>query len=146
MSAIPDPTRRAVDFVFDRLADVGFDKLNEEQKHLVCVWSVCGEVDNGGFEQFFFNSSGDLSTQTAAALEVFNAPELAAIFRLAMSAFSNDAPNTELDMRRQQIDKLPDEVLATWKDLSRRFDTCSMDSKIGDFIRSNEVSIYRSHD
>ena len=146
MPAIPDSTLRAIDFVFDRLANVGFDKLHDDQQHLVCVWAVCGEVDNGGIEQFFFNSSGDWSAHTPTALEVLDAPELAAIIRSAMTAFPNDMPNTELGRRRQQIDDMPDEVLTAWDDLSRRFDTSSMNSKIDKFIRSNEFSIYHADD
>ena len=146
MYSIPDATLRAVDFVFDRLAEVGFDKLNTNQKYLVCVWAACGEVDNGGIWQFFFNTSGDWSTHTPAALEVFDAPELAEIIRSAMTAFPKNTPHIDMDQRRQEIDAMPDQTGAVWEKLGDRFDTIAMDSKIDAFIRNNEDSIYTSRD
>lgn len=145
MSAKSDSTSRAIDFVFDRLEDVGFHSLNIDQQRLICVWAACGEINNGGIWQFFFNSSGDWSTHTPAALEVFDAPELAAIIRSALAAFPDNMPSTDLNKRRQEIDALPDELLATWDDLSTRFDTTSMDPKIDAFIRKNQISIYASN-
>ena len=56
-----DPhVRKAIDSVFARLHASGYRSLNEMQRTLLCVWTATGEIDNGGFEQFFFNTSGEL--------------------------------------------------------------------------------------
>jgi len=145
MPIVPESTNRAVDFVFDRLADVGFEKLNLVQQQLVCVWGACGEVGNGGFWQFFFNTSGDRALSTPESFEAFEAPEFAAIFRVALSEFKDGAPSTDLDERRQEIESLPDSAFGAWDDLSGKIDTFAMDDRINDFIRANEAAIYSTH-
>jgi hypothetical protein len=62
-----------------------FDVLllsNKEQfQHLVpkvqvalCIHALEAEVNNGGFHQYFFNSSGEYARETLAALAAVNAP------------------------------------------------------------------------
>ena len=47
------------DSVFDRYGKLGYEKLTWPEKVFVCVWGLEGEVNNGGFDQYYFNSSGD---------------------------------------------------------------------------------------
>ena len=61
------------DDVFDRYAKVGFSRLSEPEQVFICVWSLEGEVNNGGLDQFYFNSSGDHAITTPDALESIGA-------------------------------------------------------------------------
>ena len=114
-------------------------KLNADQQNLICVWAACGEVDNGGIWQFFYNTSGDWSSDTVVALETIGAPELAEIIRSAMAAFPDQKPHIELDERRDQIDAMSESDLAAWDSLSARFDTTSMEPKIAAYIRDKRI-------
>ena len=142
MPPISQSTLRARDFVFDLLADQGYEVLNPVQQQFVCVWAACGEVDNGGLWQFFFNTSGDWALDTPAALERFQAPDLARIVRAAIAMFPNESPSTSLELRRREIEALPEEVMVAWDRLSKEFDTASMDGKIEAYIHQNEREIY----
>jgi len=46
-----------------------------------------GEINNGGFDQFFFNSAGDRTAQIVDALEAIGAVHTASIVRAAAAKF-----------------------------------------------------------
>lgn len=50
------------------------------------------EVNNGGFSQFFYNSSGNFSNGLVAAFSAIFAPKTAKICAKAISAFGQEIP------------------------------------------------------
>lgn len=50
------------------------------------------EVNNGGFDQYFFHSSGDCSSEAVSAFQAIGANTTAEICRKAVSAFGRDIP------------------------------------------------------
>jgi len=68
------------------------------------------EVNNGGFDQFFFNSAGDDAAQTIEALEAIGAHATAAIVRRACSKFPGGMPPVDRNARQEllQDDVSPD--------------------------------------
>ncbi|MBP0902702.1 DUF4375 domain-containing protein [Mariniflexile gromovii] len=44
------------------------DRLNPSQKIFLLIDSLESEINNGGFNQFYFNSSGNFSHETVEAL------------------------------------------------------------------------------
>ena len=56
--------------------------------------------------------------------------------------FPNESPSTSLELRRREIEALPEEVMVAWDRLSKEFDTASMDGKIEAYIHQNEREIY----
>ena len=63
----------------------------EEQIFLICN-HLEGEVNNGGFSQYLYNSSGNNANRAAACMEVIGAKKTAEICRTAMAAFSQPLP------------------------------------------------------
>jgi hypothetical protein len=43
-----------------RLAGGTWDALSDRDRILITVWELEADVNNGGFDQYFFNSAGDL--------------------------------------------------------------------------------------
>ena len=79
--AVEDPAERMVllfEQVQRRLGAVGFDGLSATEVLVFCTWDFVNEVDNGGFDQFFANSSGDRAEETLAALRAIGATSSAA--------------------------------------------------------------------
>jgi hypothetical protein len=64
------------------------------------VGELEAEVNNGGFDQFFFNSAGDEAAETIEALEVIGAHRTAAILRRACATFPGAMPPTDRDARQ----------------------------------------------
>jgi hypothetical protein len=58
------------------------------------------EVNNDGFDQFFFNSPGDEAAETVAALEAIGAQKTAAILRQACAKFPGGMPPVDRDARQ----------------------------------------------
>jgi hypothetical protein len=54
------------------------------------TWLVDAEVNNGGFHQYFFNSSGQYAGDALAGYELLGAEEYAAIMRSAIATFEID--------------------------------------------------------
>ena len=79
------------------------------------------EVNNGGFSQFFFNSSGDYVYEIVAALHEFGATETAKICQRAIDAFGMDIPEC-IEERRELIYKIEDtETEAIWNECDDAF-------------------------
>jgi hypothetical protein len=62
------------------------------------------EVNNGGFDQFFFNSSGDKTADTIDALEAIGAQYTAKIVRSAASKFPGGMPSVNREERQEQLE------------------------------------------
>ena len=92
------------------------------------IWLVnlfVGEINNGGFYQFFSNSSGDHSAELPAALEALNAHSMLALFRRATRILRKDGVvPLDRNMRHDALDSMfPDEddCYAAFDELDREF-------------------------
>jgi len=94
------------DVAFDRLAKVGYDELDSIDKVFVCVWSLEGEVNNGGFDQYYFNTSGDWAFDTPNALLAIGATHTAAIVDRGNALFGDSGPSPDSATRQNQLDGL----------------------------------------
>ena len=63
-----------------------FSTQSLPQKVFSSIWALESEVNNGGFSQYFFNSSCKTAGFVAEALETISAPSTADICRRAISA------------------------------------------------------------
>jgi hypothetical protein len=72
-----------------------FGTQSVSQKVFSSVWAVESEVNNGGFSQYFLNSSCETASFVAEALDSIGAPLTADICRRAItSAFPGGLPST----------------------------------------------------
>ena len=61
------------------------------------------EVNNGGFDQFFFNQAGDQAEATVRALETVGARKTAEIVRKACAKFPGGMPPTDRFARQELL-------------------------------------------
>jgi hypothetical protein len=101
-----------------RHRDVGFEDLSEIDRILVSIWSLEADVNNGGFHQYYFNSSGDTARYAPVALRAIGAPIMAGIVDNANCLFGPSGPPIPRDERQQALSALRDEL---WDDLDRQF-------------------------
>lgn len=87
-------------------AEVGFDALPKRDRVLIAIWALEGDVNNGGFDQYYFNSSGDTAFFAATALELIGATRAATIVRRANAHFGSDGPPRDRDMRGHRLAEL----------------------------------------
>jgi hypothetical protein len=91
------------------------------QKVFSSVWAVESEVNNGGFSQYFVNSSAETAAFVANALEAIGAPGTANICRRAIEiAYPNGLPQTP-DEISSMADDFSEETLAKLDALDTEF-------------------------
>lgn len=130
MAAVDDALANADDtafaiamsnLVFARHEAAGFAALTEAERTVYCLDALEREVNNGGFEQFFFNSSGDTAIETLAALERLGAAHTAGLVRRAVLVFPAGRPAADRDEREKQLAALPENARDAWRALDEAF-------------------------
>lgn len=84
----------------------GSGALTQPQRHWLAVTALDNEVNNGGFAQYFFNSSGDDWKDALAGLEAMQMKQRAALLAAAVGKFGASSPSAERNERQQQLSKL----------------------------------------
>lgn len=99
--------------------DEGFDTLWPEEQQTIALWWLVSESMNGGLDQFFWNSSGDLALLAQAGLRRLQLPQTLAALNQALSHFGPDYP-VEREARHTVLLRLE----AEWgqEDFNRLFD------------------------
>ena len=76
------------------LDKVDFAEQSEEQKVFSAIWKLEGEVNNGGFRQYFENDGGETVSFAATALKRIGAHQCAGIVERAVSTIcAGSAPS-----------------------------------------------------
>ena len=114
-------------------ANIGFILLDKEERkglasfspaerHVYAVQGMSREVNNGGFEQFFFNSSGELAFDLVPALEAMGSRDNLLIARRAVERFGRPRSLAE-EHRHPHLDKLVEQSgeEGVWQDLDDEF-------------------------
>ena len=78
-----------------------------------CVDALEREVNNGGFHQFFLNSSGDTTAETAGALQAIGAAAAGSLFARAVVAFPGGQPPKDREQRVKILEGVSDETRET---------------------------------
>ena len=82
-----------------------FEALSGPERHLLATHWCNHEVCNGGFQQFFGNSTGVLAPEAVAGYRALGLPKVAATVARAMNCFGNSYPR-DRGMRCAMIDQL----------------------------------------
>jgi|SRR5450631_1165702 len=91
------------------------------QKVFSALWAVESEVNNGGFSQYFSNSSAESAPFVVEALETIGAPKTADICKQAIAAaFPAGLPSTPETICSVAAD-FPDEILEKLEPLDQEF-------------------------
>jgi len=89
-----------------RYEALGFDGLTEAERVWIAVEDLQTDVNNGGFDQYFLNSSGDTAWFAPAALRTIGAPSMATIVERANAAFGPDGPPRDREQRQEALERL----------------------------------------
>ena len=98
-----------------------FGQQSLPQKVFSAIWAVESEVNNGGFSQYFLNSSAESASFVAKALETIGAPKTASICNRAITiAFPKGLPPTAETINSVAAD-FSDEILEKLETLDQEF-------------------------
>jgi hypothetical protein len=107
--------------VWAREAKHGISGLTEPERVFLRVWSLEGEVNNGGFAQYFENSAGDYAAGTPDALRSVGAADMAALIEQAMQPFGPSGPPADRAARAKAMETLPPSGRELWSQLDDQF-------------------------
>jgi len=83
----------------------------DTQRVVELIGALEGEVNNGGFHQFFYNNAGDDTAETIKALEAIGAAKMADIVKRAASMFPGGMPPKDRFPRQDiLLEKFPHAV------------------------------------
>jgi hypothetical protein len=111
---IRDPIDRVYDYL-DEASKTG-NNLEGPLLYALVVTELDMEISNGGFDQYFFNGSGDRAAIAVTALQEIGAMEHAEIARAAVSLFGAEGPSSDREKRfrqREAMDRKQMERLET---------------------------------
>jgi Domain of unknown function (DUF4375) len=104
-----------------RFWDVPVEELTPPERVFVAIWSLDADVNNGGFDQYYLNSSGDHARSAPGALRTIGADRTARIVERANAAFGPDGPPADRAARLEALPALDDEVQEQWDELDVEF-------------------------
>jgi hypothetical protein len=100
---------------------VEFDALSGPESVFRAVWELEAEVNNGGFHQYFFNSSGKFARFALGALRAVGATQTAGILEQAINVIGADVQWSNDAARRERLVALPDEAAEELDGLDHAF-------------------------
>lgn len=84
--------------------------LSDAERIFYITQTLEMEVNNGGFSQFFYNSSGDFSNELVSAFTAIGADVTAAICQKAIAVFGCEIP-VDRSEREEMLDNLEGEEI-----------------------------------
>ena len=98
-----------------------FTELTEAERTFVTIWTLEADVNNGGFDQYYVNSSGDHARDAPRALRAVGAHATGRIVEEANAVFGADGPPPDRDSRLAALEGLGPEARGRWSELDERF-------------------------
>ncbi len=121
-----DAYSEMTDIATKKEIEKGYNSLTSIGKILYNVFWIVGEVNNGGFNQYFYNSSGDHSADAIEALNNIGAIQTKELLQDAINKFPNSNVPSNRDERIKILNKIdPDNSI--FNDLDSRFYDLSED-------------------
>ncbi len=101
--------------------DKDFESLSSIEKNILYIEMLEGQVNNGGFGQYFFNSSGEYAHETLIALKEMKAPQMVEILNRVIKVFPTLPIPKDTEQRRECLEDVPEDILETWDKLDDEF-------------------------
>lgn len=98
--------------------------LTPAEQQSIALYGLVGELMNGGFHQYFYNSSGDLAPLAIEELKAVGATESLRILERAMATFPPGGYSVDRETRGKCLKAISDSVeaeIAAFDDVSDAF-------------------------
>lgn len=107
--------------LLDKEERKGLDSFSRAERFVYAVQAMSREVNNGGWSQFFFNSSGALAFDLVGALEAMGSKENLSMAQRALKIFGKPPSLSEQDRARHLSRITKDGELNPWDELDGEF-------------------------
>lgn len=112
-----------LDNYISELCDNGenMDRLTEAQKVFYYNQNIENEVNDGGFNQYFFNSSGNNALEIVESLKIIGAYKTASIVQRAVNQFPNSKIPKDRAERIALLQQIESIANHKWEELEQEF-------------------------
>jgi hypothetical protein len=97
------------------------DALTEAQRNFYYNQNLEREINNGGFNQYFINSSGDFVHETINSLRTIGAHHTADILQAAIDQFPDQKVPRDRDERTELVEQIGETANEKWEELDQKF-------------------------
>lgn len=134
----------ALDTYVNQLSDYGenISKLTEPQKTLLFVENLEREVNNGGFNQFYWNASGNFAHETLDGLKTIKAKKMADILEKANAVWPDQQVPRDITERQELHEEIEEQADPVWEACDNEFYTYpdNIAGLLLDYVRENKSS------
>jgi hypothetical protein len=112
-----------IDERLNEISDYGknLSKLNSSQQVILIVENLEREINNGGFNQFYFNSSGNHAQITVEYLRKIGADKTAELVEKANLEWPNNRVPTDRTERQAILEQIENKAVQVWEDCDQLF-------------------------
>jgi len=116
------------------------EKLTEQQKQFYYNQCLEREINNGGLNQYFFNSSGNFAHLTVLSLRAINANTTADILQKAIDQFPKKEVSQYRTERQVILEQIEEVANPIWEQLDQKFFVYEDDLNLLniEFVRQNK--------
>lgn len=104
-----------------KLRGIDLDDLSPNERVVIYIPWFDAEIANGGFHQFFTNSSGDYSFAILQSLKDINAENTVRLFEQALSVFPIGKPSEDRFTRIDQLENAGDSAIELLSSLQQEY-------------------------
>ena len=104
-----------------RIGQKSESRLTDTERRLLAAYWVEAEVNNGGFDQYFFNSAGDNAEAALAGLRDMDAAGAAGLLERAMAVFPGGKPPADRFKRQAVMEQIANESKPVWSKCDDEF-------------------------
>lgn len=97
------------------------DKLSAPQMTFYLNQNLEREVNNGGFHQYFWNSTGDFAIETVTSLHSVGATKAAELLLKAIDRFPGKTVPGNIVQRQHLLEQIETKIADAWQDLDDAF-------------------------
>ena len=97
------------------------DGLSDPQRTFYFNQNLEREINNGGFNQYFVNSSGQFAHETLLSLKAIGANKTADILQSAIDQFPDKNVPKDSDTRQECVEQIEDTANEIWDELDQKF-------------------------
>lgn len=97
------------------------ENISKPQQVLCLAYVFDKEVNNGGLDQFFFNSSGNNTHESVGALMAVGAVHAAGILQEAINTWPNESVPKDWEARRNKMEAREEKAQIVWDNCTTQF-------------------------
>ena len=99
----------------------GENSLTDTERRLLAAYWLEAEVNNGGFDQYFFNSAGNNAETALFGLKEIGATSAAALLEQAVAVFPGGKPPTDRFKRQEVMQQIAAQSKLVWDKCNSEF-------------------------